>query len=161
VATARALDAGMALRIARHRAERPADWLTLEEPYEVAEACRRLAGRAQVALVDCLTLWVANRLLRGDADEAILAGAEDLAAALGERRLSVVLVSNEVGAGVHPPTAEGLRFQDLLGLVNQRVARAADRVTLMVAGVPLEVKPAAGLPAPRGQGGEGDAVQAP
>ena len=90
--------------------------------------------------MDCLTLWVSNRLLRGDDDRAILQGADDLAAFMGAREASLLIVSNEVGAGVHPPTAAGLRFQDLLGLVNQRVAAAADRVTLMVAGIPLSVK---------------------
>ena len=140
VATAQAGDADMAARIARHRAERPASWLTVEEPLEVAAACRRLTGRADLLLVDCLTLWVSNRLLRGDDDRAILQGADDLAAFMGAREASLLIVSNEVGAGVHQPTAAGLRFQDLLGLVNQRVAAAADRVTLMVAGIPLSVK---------------------
>ena len=73
---------------------------------------------------------------RGDDDEAILAAADELAKLLRERASRLVLVSNEVGEGVHPPTEIGLRFRDLLGLVNQRVAAAADRVTLMVAGIP-------------------------
>ncbi|MBI2526156.1 MAG: bifunctional adenosylcobinamide kinase/adenosylcobinamide-phosphate guanylyltransferase [Candidatus Rokubacteria bacterium] len=140
VATARAGDADMAARIARHRAERPPSWLTVEEPFDLVAACRRLNGRAPLVLVDCLTLWVANRLLRGDDDKVILQGAEELARFMGERAVSLVIVSNEVGEGVHPPTADGLRFRDLLGLVNQRIAAAADRVTLMVAGIPLTVK---------------------
>ena len=140
IATAQPGDADMAARIARHQAERPSSWLTLEEPFDVASACRRLTGRADLLLVDCLTLWVSNRLLRGDDDKTILQGADDLAAFMAAREASLLIVSNEVGAGVHPPTAAGLRFQDLLGLVNQRVAQAADRVTLMVAGIPLTVK---------------------
>ena len=140
VATAQAGDADMAARIARHRADRPSSWLTVEEPLDVAAACRRLADRADLLLVDCLTLWVSNRLLRGDEDKAILEGADDLAAFMGAREASLIIVSNEVGEGVHPPTPAGLRFQDLLGLVNQRVAEAADRVTLMVAGIPLTLK---------------------
>jgi adenosylcobinamide kinase / adenosylcobinamide-phosphate guanylyltransferase len=140
VATARALDGDMAARIARHRAERPPGWTVVEEPLAVVGACRRLTGSADLAIVDCLTLWVSNRLLGGDGDEAILAGADQLAAFCAERRLSLVIVSNEVGEGVHPATGDGLRFRDLLGLVNQRVARAADRVTLMVAGIPVAVK---------------------
>ncbi|HEV8439854.1 MAG TPA: bifunctional adenosylcobinamide kinase/adenosylcobinamide-phosphate guanylyltransferase [Methylomirabilota bacterium] len=140
VATAQPLDPHMAARIARHRAERPPSWLTVEEPLEIVEACRRLDGRCRLALVDCLTLWVSNRLLRGDEDEAILASADELAKLMGERLLSFILVSNEVGEGVHPPTEVGLKFQDVLGAVNQRVAAAADRVTLMVAGIPLAIK---------------------
>ena len=140
IATAQPGDADMAARIARHQAERPSSWLTVEEAFELPAACRRLTGRADLLLVDCLTLWVSNRLLRGDDDTAILRGADDLAAVMAARAASLLIVSNEVGAGVHPPTAAGLRFQDLLGLVNQRVAQAADRVTLMVAGIPLTVK---------------------
>src|SRR5262249_31865089 len=89
---------------------------------------------------DCLTLWVSNLLLRGDRDDAILEQAEALAALLGRRPPSITLVSNEVGEGVHPETAMGLRFRDLLGSVNQRVAAACDTVVLMVAGIPLTVK---------------------
>jgi adenosylcobinamide kinase / adenosylcobinamide-phosphate guanylyltransferase len=140
LATAQALDAEMRTRIARHRAERPGGFTTVEEPFDIVSACRRLAGRYALALVDCLTLWVSNRILRGDGDDAILSAADELAGLMGERHLSLVLVSNEVGQGVHPPTPVGLRFRDVLGSVNQRVAAAADAVTLMVAGIPLTIK---------------------
>jgi adenosylcobinamide kinase/adenosylcobinamide-phosphate guanylyltransferase len=107
---------------------------------DVAGACRRLAVSADVAVVDCLTLWVAARMERGDDDPAVLAAADDLAAVMAERLLSLVVVSNEVGQGVHPPTALGRRFVDLLGLVNQKIAAAADVVTLMVAGIPVPIQ---------------------
>lgn len=143
VATARALDGDMAARIARHRAERPARWATLEEAHDVAAACRRAARAHDVVLLDCVTVWVSNLMERGDDDALVLAAADDLAKLLRERLVSVILVSNEVGQGVHPPTELGRRFRDLLGLVNQRLAAAADRVTLMVAALPLTVKAAA------------------
>jgi adenosylcobinamide kinase/adenosylcobinamide-phosphate guanylyltransferase len=130
----------MRARIARHRAERPADWLTVEEPLALAAACRALPATRELVVIDCLTVWVGNRILRADADDAIFADAEALAAQLAERDRSWVIVSNEVGEGVHPPTADGMRFRDVLGLVNQRIAAAADCVTLMVAGLPLVVK---------------------
>ena len=79
VATAEALDADMAARIRRHREDRPRSWLTVEEPVELVGALRRLGGTADTVLVDCLTLWVANQLQRGLADETILAGGEALA----------------------------------------------------------------------------------
>jgi len=142
VATARALDADMAARIARHRAERPAGWTTLEEPHDVVAVARRAAASHDVLVIDCITVWVANLMERGDDDTAVLAAADDLAKLMRERLGSLVVVSNEVGAGVHPPTALGRRFGDLLGFVNQRLAAAADRVTLMVAGIPLTVKDA-------------------
>ncbi len=140
LATAQARDADMAARIARHRAERPAHWRTVEEPYDLVSRLRACCAEADAVVVDCLTLWVSNLMLRGDADEWIVKQGEDLAALLSLREVDVTLVSNEVGEGVHPPTAEGRRFRDLLGTVNQRVAAAADRVVLMVAGVPLGVK---------------------
>jgi adenosylcobinamide kinase / adenosylcobinamide-phosphate guanylyltransferase len=140
VATAEARDEEMAKRIVRHRADRPARWSTVEEPFDVVSQLRRLDGACDGILVDCLTLWVSNLLLRGDRDDAILEHAEALGGLIDRRRSSVTLVSNEVGEGVHPETAMGLRFRDLLGSVNQRVAAACDTVVLMVAGVPLTVK---------------------
>jgi len=127
VATAEARDEEMAKRIARHRAERPSRWSTLEEGYVVV-------------IVDCLTLWVSNLLLRGERDDAILERADALAGLIRNRRSSITVVSNEVGEGVHPETAAGLRFRDALGRVNQQVAAACETVVLMVAGIPLTVK---------------------
>jgi adenosylcobinamide kinase / adenosylcobinamide-phosphate guanylyltransferase len=140
LATAQGLDADMQARIARHQAERPQGWTTVEEPYDIAEACERLAGRCDVIVLDCLTLWVSNLLLRGDKDAAILDAADNLARHAGLRRLNLIMVSNEVGSGVHPPTQIGLRFRDVLGEVNQRLAAASDRVTYMVAGIPMVIK---------------------
>ena len=140
LATAQALDADMQARIARHQTERPEGWVTMEEPYDIVRACERLAGRCDVVVLDCLTLWVSNLLLRGDKEAVILDAADALARYAGLRRLSLVMVSNEVGAGVHPPTDIGLRFRDVLGEVNQRLAAAVDRVTYMVAGIPIVIK---------------------
>ena len=140
VATAEARDQDMAARIARQRAERPSHWATVEEPLDLVPRLEKLEGTCDGIVVDCLTLWVANRLLRGDPDDAILGESDALARLIGRRRSSFTVVSNEVGAGVHPETATGMRFRDLLGGVNQRVAAACDTVVLMVAGVPLTVK---------------------
>ena len=154
LATAQALDGEMEARIARHRAERPQGWGTLEEPYDVVAACRSLAGRVDIVVLDCLTLWAANLLLRGDEEKSILAAAGTLADFLAERRFSIVIVSNEVGAGVHPATDVGLRFRDTLGGVNQRIAAAVDRVSYMVAGLPVTVKDVPPEEAPRGHAPE-------
>ena len=140
LATARALDGDMAGRIARHRAERPARWTTLEEPQDLVAACRRAATTHDLILVDCATIWVSNLMERGDDDAAVLAAVDDLAKLMRERVIPFLIVSNEVGEGVHPPTELGRRYRDLLGFVNQRLAAAADRVTLMVAGIPVPVK---------------------
>ncbi len=140
IATASPEDASLRARIARHRAERPRDWLTVEEPLDVVAACRRVARQRDLLVVDCVTLWVANLMQRGEDEPAVVAAADDMAKLLNERLVSIILVSNEVGAGVHPPTEVGVRFADRLGRANQRLAAAADRVTLMVAGLPVTVK---------------------
>jgi adenosylcobinamide kinase/adenosylcobinamide-phosphate guanylyltransferase len=140
IATAEAHDGDMALRIARHQAERPAAWTTVEAPIELSSALAGTLNDADTVIVDCLTLWVSNLMLRGDDDAAILKEADALAALVANPAGELRIVSNEVGFGVHPATAEGLRFRDVLGLVNQRVAAAAWRVVLMVAGLPHLIK---------------------
>ncbi len=142
VATAEPGDAEMAARIARHRAARPPAWSTVEAPVALVEALGDLAGKADVVVVDCLNLWVANLLGRAPApsDEALVAEAARLTDLVARRLFHLVLVSNEVGWGVHPEMALGRRFRDALGLVNQAVARAADEVVVLVAGCPLWLK---------------------
>jgi adenosylcobinamide kinase/adenosylcobinamide-phosphate guanylyltransferase len=140
IATAEARDGDMAQRIARHQAERPAAWTTVEAPLELTAALASALSDADTVIVDCLTLWVANLMLRGDDEAAILKEADALAALVADPAAELRIVSNEVGFGVHPATAEGLRFRDVLGLVNQRVAAAAWRVVLMVAGLPHLIK---------------------
>ena len=152
IATAEAGDGDMAARIAHHRAERPVHWTTIEEPFDVSEKLGELR-HADAAIVDCVTVWIANLMLRGDANDSILAAADDLVKTLPRCAFDVTIVSNEVGEGVHPETEAGLRFRDLLGMVNQRLAAACDRVVLMVAGLPLTVK----MPMPD----HGQPVQAP
>ncbi len=139
VATAEARDGDMAARIARHRAERPSHWTTIEEPFEVSARLGALRA-VDAVIVDCVTVWIANRMLRGDPDETTLAAVNELARLIPRCAFDLTLVSNEVGEGVHPPTEAGLRFRDLLGIVNQRLAGACDRAVLMVAGLPLTLK---------------------
>jgi adenosylcobinamide kinase / adenosylcobinamide-phosphate guanylyltransferase len=142
VATAEPLDDEMVARIARHHASRPPGWITIEAPVALAQAVASLEGKADVVLVDCLNLWVANLLGKspGLADEVLQAETGRLVDLVLRRFANLVFVSNEVGWGVHPETAIGRRFRDALGLVNQAVARAADEVVLLVAGCPLWLK---------------------
>jgi adenosylcobinamide kinase / adenosylcobinamide-phosphate guanylyltransferase len=151
VATAEGRDGNMKARIARHQAERPSGWATVEESFELVAACRRLAGQVDLVIIDCLTLWISNLMLRGDRDEAVVAEADGLAKLMAARDLSIIVVSNEVGSGVHPLTEVGLRFGELLGVANQRVAAAADRVTLMVAGLPVTIKDVPSVRGPHGR----------
>lgn len=136
VATAEARDAEMADRIALHRARRDRRWQTVEAPHDLPPALAALPREAAV-LIDCLTLWLANRLLAdADLDQEM----EALERALTDHDGAVVLVSNEVGSGIVPDNALARRFQDLQGTLNQRIAAKASRVVLMVAGLPLFVK---------------------
>ena len=135
IATAQAFDAEMQARIAQHRDERLPGWDTMEEPVEMPAALGR-AGAAPV-LVDCLTLWLSNLML-GDMD---LPGAvAALMTALDGRTAPTVLVSNEVGLGIVPDNALARAFRDEAGRLHQQVAARADRVVLVVAGLPLIVK---------------------
>ena len=136
VATAEAGDAEMVARIAEHRKRRPASWTIIEEPHELAGAFSRIDEAAPV-LVDCLTLWLSNRLL---VDADFEKETEGLAGVLAHRTGSVVLVTNEVGSGIVPDNALARRFRDAQGRLNQRMAALADRVVLVVAGMPLVVK---------------------
>jgi adenosylcobinamide kinase/adenosylcobinamide-phosphate guanylyltransferase len=136
VATAEARDDEMAERIAAHKARRDARWQTVEAPHDLA-ACLGNVPSGAALLIDCLTLWLSNRLLAGaDIDSEIA----ELEKAVDAYDGSVVLVANEVGSGLVPDNALGRRFRDLQGVLNQRIAARADRVVLMVAGLPLIVK---------------------
>jgi adenosylcobinamide kinase / adenosylcobinamide-phosphate guanylyltransferase len=136
LATAEARDGEMERRIAEHRARRDRRWQTIEAPHDLAGALAALPPRSAV-LVDCLTLWLSNRLL---ADADIDREIEGLERALASRDGAVAVVSNDVGSGIVPDNALARRFRDLQGMLNQRIAAKASRVVLMVAGLPLAVK---------------------
>lgn len=136
VATAEALDAEMRERIAKHRARRGSAWLEHETPLELVAALVETDGRG-ARLVDCLTLWLSN-LMHAERDwekEAML-----LAETLDRQNSPVVLVTNEVGLGIVPDNALARRFRDAAGILNQIVARVADEVEFVVAGLPMRVK---------------------
>jgi adenosylcobinamide kinase / adenosylcobinamide-phosphate guanylyltransferase len=164
VATAEAHDAEMRERIARHRAERPVEWPTLEAPRDLAKAlasagliapasmsapeARPARKNAAVIVVDCLTLWLSNALLcdfrENDAGAPLPAWAGERDAFmryLDNCPHTLILVSNEVGGGIVPTSALARRFQSEQGWLNQDVAAVCEQVTLVVAGLPLPLKP--------------------
>lgn len=138
IATAEALDAEMAERIARHRAERGAGWQTVEAPLDLPAALARIRNPHACVVIDCLTLWLSNLMLRARDIERMT---EELLAAVANCPAMVVLVSNEVGLGLVPETPLGRRFRDAQGRLNQRMAAAADVVEFVAAGLPLRLKP--------------------
>lgn len=137
VATARAGDAEMAERIARHRAARPATWRVVEEPIALAAVLRAECAADRLVVVDCLTLWLSNLLLAEAPLESEQAALLDALPMLPGR---VLFVANEVGLGIVPDNALGRRFRDLAGLLNQALAARCDRVTLVAAGLPIVLK---------------------
>ena len=138
VATAEAWDDEMAARIRAHVAARDARWRTVEAPYALGDTLAAVAGPVSVVLVDCLTLWLSNLMLRGDDAEA---AGRDLAALLPRLAGPAIFVSNEVGAGIVPENALGRRFRDAQGRLNQVMAAACDAVVLVTAGLPVQLKP--------------------
>ncbi len=140
VATARRYDADMSARIDRHRAERAGEFDTVEEALALPEALLGATGH-DVAVVDCLTLWLSNYLIDGVDADAVERRVGDLAAALARAPCHVVLVTNEVGMGLHPETPLGRTFRDLAGRAHQKLAAVADEVHLAVMGLVVRLKP--------------------
>lgn len=137
VATAQAFDAEMEARIAEHQARRGENWTTLAEPLDLVGTLASTDGQGP-RLIDCLTLWLSN-LFAADRDWE--SAAHELAKALRKQSSPVVLVTNEVGAGIVPENALARSFRDAQGRLNQTIAAEVDEVYLAVAGYPLKVKP--------------------
>jgi adenosylcobinamide kinase/adenosylcobinamide-phosphate guanylyltransferase len=144
IATAQARDEEMRERIARHRSQRAPGIETIEAPLALAQAIRSHTAPRTLVLVDCLTLWLTNLMMPMDGAAAstaeIEAAVESLVREIGAASGPVVLIGNEIGLGVIPLGGEARAFVDALGALNQRVAAACDRVTLMAAGLPLTLK---------------------
>jgi len=136
IATAQAFDDEMRTRIEAHRSRRGDNWQTCEAPIALPEAVREAPEDCPL-LVDCLTLWLSNLML-GDHD--IEAASDDLEAALLARMAPTVLVSNEVGLSIVPDTPLGRRFRDQQGILNKRIAKRADSVYFLAAGLPMTLK---------------------
>jgi adenosylcobinamide kinase / adenosylcobinamide-phosphate guanylyltransferase len=132
IATAEGGDDEMRRRIADHRARRPPEWLTVEEPIALGTALDRAADA--LVLIDCLSLWVSNLVGQGGDDETVVAAARGAATQAAERRAPTIAVTNEVGLGIVPVSPLGRRYRDLLGLVNQEWVAASVASYLVIAG---------------------------
>lgn len=154
VATAEAGDEEMRRRIETHRKARPAGWKTLEATARVGSRILEGTGGADTVIVDCITLLVSNVFLKygghtvAAIDEAliekgVMTEIEGLVASIDKVAASFIIVTNEVGLDLVPPNPVGRLYRDLLGKTNQMLAQRADEVYLMVAGIPVQIKPAA------------------
>lgn len=149
VATAEAWDDEMRARIAKHRAQRPAGWQTVEAPTGAGRAAAEAASDAEVVLIDCLTLLTSNVIIAlpesamadaARAEAAASAEVQEILRAYKASDATWIVVSNEVGLGLVPPTPLGRLYRDALGRVNQKLATEADTVLFMVAGLPMTLK---------------------
>ena len=146
VATATPSDDEMRARIERHQLDRRDAFTTVEAPIALAETLASLEA-TDVVVVDCLTVWLANLLVRKDSTDAILGQVDRVVRVLQERRFHCILVTNEVGMSVHPETALGRAFVEVCGWAHQRVARVADQVYLAVLGTIVQIRPGPMRPA--------------
>jgi adenosylcobinamide kinase / adenosylcobinamide-phosphate guanylyltransferase len=140
LATARPSDREMRDRIAAHRRERPASWKTVEAPLDLYKTITSESRKADLLLVDCLTLFAANTMSQRRKASNARFVTEQLCQAIRSSQASVIVVSNEVGSGIVPAYRSGRVYRDLLGEMNQEIAKIADKVVLMIAGIPLTVK---------------------
>jgi len=147
VATAQATDADMRGRIADHRAARPPDWQTLEAPIDMARQIAAATYEHDTLILDCITLMTSNILpslpdsvSQKEANDAVLRAVDRLLKVQSQSDATWLVVSNEVGMGVVPPTRLGNLYRDMLGRANQRIAAQADEVLLLVAGIAWRLK---------------------
>jgi adenosylcobinamide kinase/adenosylcobinamide-phosphate guanylyltransferase len=140
LATCEALDEEMVKRIEHHKKRRGPDWQTVEEPIKIAEAIRQHENDMEVILLDCVTLWLSNLLMRQESDHEIMNEISRLMDTVKQGQTSFIFVSNEVGMGIVPVEPLGRRFRDLSGMANQKIAEAAQTVIFMVSGIPIFLK---------------------
>jgi len=133
-------DDEMEKRVARHKAERKDRWRTIDAPLELCQSIASHGNEGNVLLVDCLTLWISNLLMAFEDEGRVLKEVDRLVAVLDLVSCPVVLVSNEVGAGIVPENRLARLFRDIAGVANQKIATGVNRVVWMVAGIPVVVK---------------------
>jgi len=140
IATAEAFDGEMRERITKHQRERDESFLTIEEPLDLAGALRAVPAHVEVAVIDCLTVWMGNLLHRHGMVTEEFAEVSAFIEALKQPRCDLIVVTNEVGMGIIPQNDMARRFRYLAGMLNQEVGRLAGHAVLMVSGIPLIIK---------------------
>jgi adenosylcobinamide kinase/adenosylcobinamide-phosphate guanylyltransferase len=139
IATAEVKDEEMAERARLHQESRGPAWKLIEEPLNIDSALKTDCAHADAVLIDCMTIWLSNVLLKRGKEE-VPTYQNRLLEVLSRRRQAVIIVSNEVGAGIVPEHPLGREFRDLAGILNQELAAIADRVVMTVAGIPVNIK---------------------
>ena len=140
LATCEALDEEMAQRIEHHKKMRGPEWHTIEEPVEIVDKIRQYGDKVEVILLDCITLWLSNILMKWDNDSRIMDEVDRFVNVIKQSPTSFIIVSNEVGMGIVPAEPLSRRFRDLSGMANQKIAEMADTVIFTVSGIPIFLK---------------------
>ncbi len=140
IATCDPKDNEMLDRVRRHQAERKPPWQTVEAPLNITNTIREIRTKADVILIDCLTLWTSNILLARPETGDLESWATDLDSTLKLDGCPIIMVTNEVGTGIVPENRLARRFRDMTGFLNQRIAGCCDQVIWMVAGIPVTIK---------------------
>ena len=151
IATAQILDGEMATRVKKHQQQRPSTWRLIEEPRNISDTLLKLYDEDCIILLDCVTLWLSNLLLAGYVPDShdsfnntlepqILKNVQEVAQLARDIKPEVIFVTNEVGQGIVPENALARGYRDLAGRSNQILARSADQVFMVVAGIPMELK---------------------
>ncbi|RKX59293.1 MAG: bifunctional adenosylcobinamide kinase/adenosylcobinamide-phosphate guanylyltransferase [Thermodesulfobacteriota bacterium] len=140
IATAQAMDEEMKNRIKRHKKERGDKWKLIEEPLDLCEVLKKLKKNS-VALIDCLTLWITNLMMKNySLEESFKKFLQELKTFKNRPDIYIICVANEVGLGIVPDSYLGRKFRDYAGFLNQKIAELADEVYFVVAGYPLILK---------------------
>ena len=140
IATCVPQDDEMKQRVAKHQMARNQNWITVEEPLHLPEVILQNSSKADVILVDCLTLWLSNLLMETNNEAKLEGKISQLVDALKNATCPVILISNEVGTGIVPENKLARQYRDVTGQANQAVAQCANKVVWMVAGIPVTVK---------------------
>ena len=140
LATAEALDAEMQERIKKHKGKRGSGWQTVEEPIEIAKVFKEHSQEADVILLDCITLWISNLMMKNWDTRKIFSYVDAMLKSTKSISPEVILITNEVGWGIVPANKLARDFRDIAGTVNQRIAGAAESVVLLVSGIPVCIK---------------------
>ncbi len=133
-------DDEMKARVANHKKERGADWKTVESPYDLAATIDENSAGTDIMIVDCLTLWISNLLLKNDSPDIFFNQCQELVQKIQKVKCPMVIVTNEVGTGIVPENRLARLFRDSAGYANQSVAAVCDTVIWMISGIPLTVK---------------------
>jgi adenosylcobinamide kinase / adenosylcobinamide-phosphate guanylyltransferase len=140
IATCDPKDDDLKKRVELHKMSRPRSWKTYEEPQKVSSLLGRIGTRFDAVIIDCLTLLTSNLMLSDSGEKAIRTEISGILSAARKNSSKIIIVSNEVGLGIHPETKLGRDFRDIAGRVNQLVAQKSDQVVFMVAGIPWRIK---------------------